>query len=105
VGLLHTAFGLIVYREGWTRIGGIGIWNSVDGDLQREHAFWFTVFGPAVLLLGAILRWLGTQSGLRLPRFVGLSLLVFAAATCLLMPVSGFWLIWPPALALLRAER
>lgn len=100
LGIIHTVFGLLVYSAGWMAIRGGGFWNSVDGEIVREHAFWFTFFGPAAILLGALMVWVEQQIDLRLPKFLGWSFLGTAAAAGILMPVSGLWLLVPPGLAL-----
>lgn len=100
VGIIHTVFGLLVYSAGWLEIRGGGFWNAVDGEIGREHAFWFTFFGPAAILLGALMVWVERQTGPRLPRFLGWSFLGAAAVAGFLMPVSGMWLLVPPGLAL-----
>jgi hypothetical protein len=102
VGLLHTIFGFAVYSGGWAEMARRGWWNSVDGNLTTEHAFWFTVAGPLTILLGATVLWIERNAGLREPRFVGAALLAFVGVAGILMPVSGFWLFLPPALALVR---
>ena len=100
VGIIHTVFGLLVYSTGWLAIRDGGFWNAVDGEIHREHAFWFTFFGPAAMLLGALMVWVEQHSDLRLPRFLGWSFLGTVAVTGFLMPVSGIWLLIPPGIAL-----
>lgn len=101
VGVLHSLFGFLVYSPGWAKILERGIWNSVDGDLTREHAFWFTFFGFAVILIGSPLVWIEGQ-GKPLPPFLGWVFLGTAVLVGLLMPVSGIWLLLPPGIAILR---
>ena len=103
-GVIHTVFGLTVYSAGWRAIGKRGWWNAVDGDLTTERAFWFTIFGPLAVLLGALMVWV-ERRGVRLPKFLGWALLGGIGVCGVLMPVSGMWLLVPPALALLRVER
>lgn len=102
VGMLHTLFGIVVYAPGWAGIARQRFWNSVDGDVTREHAFWFTAFGPATILLGALMVWVEKHARQSLPRFVGYSLLAAVAVWGVLMPVSGMWLLIPPGVAIVR---
>ena len=104
IGALHTLFGLLEYSSGWTAIANAGFWDAVEGEPPREHAFWFTLFGPFLVLLGALMRWIVHQPRLRLPAFLGWGLLLFAAVAALLIPVSGFWLFVPPGLAITRSK-
>jgi len=102
LGLVHTVFGLTVYSPGWSAILRGGIWNSVDGDVVREHAFWFTAFGPAFALLGCLMTWVERRGGAPLPRFLGYAFLVAVAVFGIFMPFSGMWLLVPPGVALVR---
>jgi hypothetical protein len=52
-----------------------------------------------LILLGALTNWLEPQAPL--PRFLGWTLLAFAMAGIVLMPVSDFWLLLPPAVGIL----
>ncbi len=45
IGLLHTIFGLIAFRSTLALLLREGIINTVNGQPDREMAFWFIFFG------------------------------------------------------------
>jgi hypothetical protein len=103
VGILHTLLGLGIYIFSVVAIVREGLWNTVDAVPGRPLAVWFLCAGLQVILLGALTNWIETQGPL--PRFLGWTLLAFAALGSVLMPVSGFWLLLPPAVAILVRSR
>ena len=101
VGLLHTAAGIVLYRQPLAAIIRAGGWNSVDPHFDRNTAFWFLVAGILFMLIGGLVDWLESQH-LRPPGFLGYGLAALAAVAVFLMPLSGFWLFFPAAAALSR---
>lgn len=104
VGLLHTAAGIVLYWQPLTAIIRAGGWNSVDPHFDRNTAFWFLVAGILFMLVGGLVDWLEGQH-LRPPRFLGYGFAALAAVAVFLMPLSGFWLFFPAAVALSRRAR
>lgn len=75
-----------------------------------EHALrgavvWFLLFGAPLALLAILVRPLQQAVQWRALRHLGWGLIALAALGVSLMPVSGFWLVLPPALALCSAPR
>ena len=58
---------------------------------------------PLLLLIGQLCVFLG-ERGIRPPRWLGFEVLLLTVCCALVMPVSGFWLLLPPAALLLRAS-
>jgi Family of unknown function (DUF6463) len=104
IGLIHVCYGVAVFQ----RILGIlfeeGLINSVNGQPNRELAFWFIAFGVVLVLLGALADY--CEQGASLPQFFGWALLVFTALVLLIMPASGGWLLLIPSIgAIVRSRR
>ena len=92
IGVLHTSFGLANYREVLRRMVRDGVIDTVEGDPEREAAFWFLASGASLVLMGLLARWTQRRTG-TLPSFVGPMLLGIGAAGVTLMPRSGFWAV------------
>lgn len=92
VGILHTSIGLAEHREVLRDVVRDGVIDTVEGDAEREAAFWFITCGVAIVLMGWSLRWARLQTG-TLPRFVGPALLGIGTVGVTLMPRSGFWAV------------
>ncbi len=104
VGLIHSAFGVVVFRSTWQLLAGEGLLNTVDGQPEREFPFWFLAFGLLAILFGALVDWTEGQH-LPLPRFVGWGLLVIVIAVLVIMPISGGWLLIPAVVGALMRKR
>ena len=104
IGSIHTVFGLVAFRQIVGTLAGEWLINTVNGELDRERAFWFLFTGFAWLILGALINWLEIHRE-TLPAFLGWSFLVMTALGVLVMPVSGFWLFWAPTAGLLQRRR
>lgn len=98
IGAVHIVFGLITYNQTFNEIAALGFFNTINGELHRELAFWFIIFGPAAIMLGLLADWCERESG-RLPRFFGFGLLALAAFVIIPMPNSGGWALLVPAFA------
>ena len=103
IGLLHTAFAVVVFSPVWAALVREGGWNTVNRQPLREAAYWFLFFGFVVLLLGALVDWCEAQE-YRLPAFLGWGLLAMTVGGVLVMPLSGMWLALVPAIGLVRQQ-
>lgn len=98
VAALHTVFGLVVFHGLIAQIIQRGIWNSIGDDPLRGAVAWFLLAGGFMAVAGLAID-VCERSAVPL-RSTGWSLLVVTLLTIVLMPVSGAWLLLPPALAM-----
>jgi hypothetical protein len=103
VAVLHAACGAWFGRGSLRGMLFDGILNSVASDSERGLVFWFLLMSPLLLMLGQLCLFLA-EHGIAPPRWLGLEVLALTVCSGLLMPVSGFWLLIPPAGLLLRAS-
>jgi Family of unknown function (DUF6463) len=101
VGALHTAFGLAVFREQVALLARSGPWNALADHPESELAFWFILSGWLMVLAGGLADALEGQ-GVAPPHWFAGGLLAVVLVGLILMPVSGFWLLLPPAVGALR---
>lgn len=104
IGLIHSIFGFVVFRQVVGVLAGEGLLNTVNGQPDRERAFWFLFTGFVWLILGALIDWLERRRD-TLPAFLGWSFLVMTVAGVILMPISGFWLFCGPTVGLFWQRR
>lgn len=104
IGLIHSGFGLVVFRDILAVVAAEGLLNTVNGQPDRERAFWFLFTGLVWLILGGLVDWL-ERRGDALPAFLAWTFLVMTAVGVLIMPLSGFWLLWVPTAGLFRRQR
>lgn len=101
---IHTIVGIIVYWQQIIDIANDGVINAVKPQLyaNRAAAFWFFLFGVLMFMIAQLMNWLIRNKGIDIPKFVGIHLLVISLIGVCLLPVSGFWLIIPQAIIILR---
>lgn len=104
VAVLHTGVALALFGNTYRTMWSDGLWGAGVRDAGHSAAAWFLLFGILALAAGLAVSAV-ERSGARLPRSLGVALLGLAVLGIVLMPVSGFWLVLPPALALLRPAR
>jgi hypothetical protein len=105
VAILHTLLAFVFSGRSLQRMAELGIWNSVARDPQLATPSWFILFGALLLVCGVTLSALERAAQGAVPRAVGWGLVALATLGVVLMPVSGFWLAYPPAVAILRRIR
>ena len=101
IGAIHTAVGVGGFRNVIGEIAAQGMFNTVNGQPEREFAFWFIFFGLIAVLLGAVVAWTANRVG-EIPPFLGWSLLTLTVVGVVIMPLSGFWLLIVPTVGALR---
>ena len=106
VSVVHTLFAAVVFRSTLSSIIQRGVFNTVGEDPMLGAVVWFVLFGVALFICGLAVSALEQSTSNPLPLSLGWSLLALSVLGVVLMPASGFWLAFPPALAiLLRRSR
>jgi hypothetical protein len=102
VAALHTMFGLLAFAPVLQRMAAAGFWDSVGTNAMRGGAAWFLLSG-GFMLIGGLAADVCERSNIgRALRPTGWALLIITIITIILMPVSGAWLLLPPAIAMIR---
>lgn len=104
VAIVHTLFAVVVFGQVLGSIVKDGVFDSVGEDPMRAATVWFLLFGPVLFILGMVLASWEKNSSLPLPKSTGWALLFLGVLGVVLMPVSGFWLIFPPVAGILFAS-
>lgn len=101
VAVIHTLFAVVEFHSVLATIGRLGVLDAVGTDPMRGAVTWFVLFGLMLFIAGLAASALEQVTGGVLPRSFGWSLLGLAVLGIVLMPASGFWLVLPPAFAVL----
>ena len=101
VSALHTVFAVVVFNKVLVSILERGVFNTVGTDPMNAAVVWFLLFGAMLFVCGLAVAALERSSSHPVPRSIGVSLLLMGVVGVTLMPVSGFWLVFPPAIAVL----
>jgi hypothetical protein len=107
IALGHSLLGLVLFREPLAAMLREGLVNTIgaSGDSDREAAFWFLVFSAMLLLWGQLVAHASRRPDARALALVGWNMLLVGALGCLVMPVSGFWMVIALAPFVLRDGR
>lgn len=99
IGIVHSVFGLIVFRDILAELSRELLLNTVNGQPDRAAAFWFLFSGCALLIIGKLIHWIERMQ-LALPSFLKWSFLAITLLGCFIMPKSGFWLLIVPTVGM-----
>ena len=103
-GILHNLVGVIM---GWSvliEIGASGFFNSINNEMDRNAIFWFLFAGFMMIIMGKLMQHY-LEADWNLPMWLGISLLALSLVGCIMMPVSGFWLVIPQAILIINARK
>jgi hypothetical protein len=98
--VIHTVVASVQY---WDVIGSIvdgGVFNTVAGDPVIGAVVWSLLFGCVAMIGGFAVNAL-ERAAVPLPKTLGGCLLALAIVGAVLVPVSGFWLLFPAAITIL----
>lgn len=103
---LHTVYAGVAFHATLRDMAQRGWWDVVGRDPQVAAVTWFVLFGGVLALVGMLLatleRVVSDDGASAVPPVVGWGLLALALVGVVLMPTSGFWLVLPPAVVLIR---
>lgn len=106
IGVVHTLVGLAFFGDVAGPILRDGVFNTVGPHTSPDRgiAFWYFMNGFLVLIVGGLLHHL-ERAGVGAPRFLAWSLLGLAVVGCVMIPASGFWLLFIPIAGLFFGGR
>ena len=102
IAVLHEAVGIFFYRDALLDIVSAGFFNTINPPYwERDAAFWFSMFGVTLFLMGWIAQWM-------LEKYRHNSKILWLGITRFMRrwghddAASGFWLAIPVAIVMLR---
>lgn len=101
IAIFHTVAGLALFSPALGDIVQRGVFNSINHDPVRGVATWFMLFGGPLALTGMCIDSLERQPAFPMAKATGWGFLLTCVLGVVLMPASGFWLAFPPAIALI----
>lgn len=106
IGILHTVVGIIVFYNVLFLLISERLFNTITLNQQpnREATFWFLITGFALLIIGGLIDYI-EQNNLDSPTFLPWSFLSITVMGAIIMPISGFWLLFIPTVGMFRCKR
>ncbi len=103
IGTLHTLLGIIKFSKSFTEMISKGLINSAS-TIEDGLAFWFTFTGVLFILLGYLTNYL-EQNGLTVPKPLGWILIASSIVGVIIFPISGFWIVFFPAILIVTNKK
>ena len=97
----HTVIALVRYQDVVFAIVRAGVFNTVVGDPVKGAVAWSLLFGGLAFIGGMAVDAL-ERSSQPVPKSLGWSFVVLGVLGAVLVPASGFWLLFPAAMGILR---
>lgn len=91
LGIGHILYGLIWYRVPFSEIFSEGFVNKFNSKESRRSAFWFTIFGALLTMIGHIAIYAAHVSDTDLFIIIGCYLFITSFIGILALPKSPFW--------------
>ncbi|MBM3783518.1 MAG: hypothetical protein FJW30_04110 [Acidobacteria bacterium] len=101
IGVIHQAVGVALGRGELIALWRAGVVDQAEANPMRMALVWFLLFGFALIFAGWVTHRLEVSGG-RFSRGLALGLGALCATGVLLMPASGFWLGFIPAVQIWR---
>ena len=104
ISLFHTVVAGLIFGKDLVAVARQGEFHTIGKDPTAGAAIWFLLFGALLFLCGLAIDALEQTSPHPLPKAIGWSLLALGLMGVMIMPLSGFWLAFPPAISLIAAR-
>jgi len=104
VAALHTLFAVIMFSSEYASLYDNGIVNSLSTD-RSAAAVWFFLFGQVLFIAGLLIKYFDNHNKQLIPLSIPVNLLLLTLMGVVIMPDSGFWLMFPPVISLLTKHR
>ena len=99
----HTLMAPVFFGTTYRQLVADGLYNAVRS-AKTGMAVWFALFGLLLFILGMLISTM-EKHAIRVSTSTGVALLLLTVLGIVLMPVSGFWLMFPAVFAMLHRHR
>lgn len=104
ISIFHTVVAALIFGKDLVAVARRGEFHTIGTDPTAGAAIWFLLFGVLLFLCGLAIDALEQASPRPLPKTIGWALLALGLMGVIIMPLSGFWLAFPPAIAIIAAR-
>lgn len=94
VAIGHGIVSAFFFGRTYVELARVGFWGSVSSSVE-QLALWFGIASPFMLLVGLCV--LGSPKN---STVIGVTLGLTALLGAILLPISGFWMLIPPAVGI-----
>lgn len=100
----HTAFGVMFFGNTYVEMFSKGLIGSVNSE-GTAAAAWFMLFGFLLFILSLLIAVIEKHETLEVPNLIATSLFTLTTIGVILIPASGFWLVYPAVVGIVLKNR
>jgi hypothetical protein len=104
VSVGHTSVGMILFGDIYIEMISEGLLSSVNSE-STAAAAWFLLFGFLLFITSILISVIEKHETLKIPNSIALMLFILTTIGVILMPASGFWLVYPAVIAVVLKNR
>lgn len=100
----HTVVGLMIFGSVYMEMISQGLIGTVSSE-KTAAAAWFLLFGFLLFISSILISVIEKHDGLEVPNSIAALLFILTTIGVILMPVSGFWLVYPAVVAIVLKNK
>lgn len=100
----HTVFGVMFFGNTYVKMFSQGLVGSVNS-VETAAAAWFMLFGFLLFIFSLLISTVEKHETLEVPNSIAISLFILTTVGVILMPESGFWLVYPAIIGIVLNNR
>lgn len=104
VSVGHTVVGVMFFGSTYVEMISKGLFGTVDSE-KTAAAAWFLLFGFLLFITSLLVAVIESHDELDIPNSIGAALFILTTFGVILMPLSGFWLIYPAVVAIVMRNK
>ncbi len=100
----HTVVGFLLFGNIYMEMFLNGLFKTVDSE-STAAAAWYLLFGLLLFIVSFLIFIIEKNDALEVPNSIGIALFMLTTLGVILMPASGFWLVYPAAIGIVLKNK
>ncbi len=95
----HTVVAVMLFGAIYMEMISAGLFATVNSEITAAAA-WFLLFGMLLFITSLLMFFIEKHDALEIPNSIAVLLFILTTIGVILMPASGFWLVYPAVIAI-----
>ena len=104
VSIGHTVVGFLLFGNTYKEMFLNGLYKTVNSEMTAA-ASWFLLFGFLLFIVSLLIAVIEKCDTLEVPNSIALALFILTTIGVILMPISGFWLVYLAIIGIVQRNR
>jgi hypothetical protein len=96
----HTVVGFLLFGNIYMQMFLNGLFKTVDSQ-STAAATWYLLFGFLLFIVSFLVLTIEKHDTLKVPNSIAMALFMLTTLGVILMPASGFWLVYPATIGII----